>query len=70
MKDNTIYIYAEQYLNHYHRIKNYSITYTTDKMSIETYRKRTNDHSKIIILKKKFPKDKRMWKGLLKGNSL
>ena len=65
LKGNIVYMYKGDYLNHYHGQKNYPIIYANDEKSIETYRRRTHDDSRIYILDKESDFDRKMKKKLL-----
>ena len=65
LKGNIVYMYKGDYLNHYHGQKNYPIIYANDEKSIETYRRRTHDDSRIYILDKESDFDRKMKQKLL-----
>lgn len=66
MKNNKVYIFYGQYLNHYHGQKNYPTIYADDKESISRYKTWSGDNSKIIIIEKGSAEDNRIKKKIIK----
>lgn len=66
MTGNTVYVYPDQYLNHYHGKRNYATINASTKTDIQAYFQRTYDNSKIIILRRGSRKSNRIGKRTLK----
>lgn len=60
MKDNIVYIYPDQYLNHYHGIKDYQTILSNDFDAIYYYRQRAFDSSKIIVIARHSKQDNKI----------
>lgn len=60
MSGNTIYLYEEQYLTHFHAKRNYPSVYANGREDIENYQRQCGDNSYIFILKKGSWKAKRI----------
>ena len=52
LSDNTVYIYDDQYLNHYHGILNFHTLYARSKNEIKTFREKSSDNSVIKVIKR------------------
>lgn len=66
MTGNTVYVYPDQYLNHYHGKRNYATIDAKTSYDVQAYSQRTSDNSEITILKRGSWKSKRIGKRILK----
>lgn len=52
LSDNTVYIYDDQYINHYHGIRNFHTLYASSISDIKAFRDKSSDSSVIKVIKR------------------
>lgn len=65
MRENHIYIYKDQYLNHYHGIADFETIFASSSKRVTMYKQRTNDNSRVVSLKRNTAKSKRISKNIM-----
>ena len=66
MNKNKVYLYKGQYLNHYHKDKNYPTIVVEDAESISKYRNWSGDNSEIVIIERGSRLDEKLKKKISK----